>query len=79
MPSSLAQCGEALRPEIMRVFAVNFCVYDVCKVWRQMQREGFDVARCTIKRLMRDTGTRAPIAVLRAQGGGARSGTFRTH
>jgi putative transposase len=32
----------------MRVFAENFSVYGVRKVWRQMQREGFDVARCTV-------------------------------
>lgn len=27
--------------------------YGVRKVWRQLQREGFDVARCTVARLMR--------------------------
>ena len=26
------------------------------KVWRQLQREGFDVARCTVARLMRAMG-----------------------
>ena len=26
------------------------------KVWRQLQREGFDVARCTVARLMRQMG-----------------------
>jgi len=35
------------------VFEENFRVYGVRKVWRQMQREGFDVARCTVARLMR--------------------------
>ena len=43
----------ALKPEIARVFADNFGVYGVRKVWRQMQREEFDVARCTVARLMR--------------------------
>ena len=43
----------ALKPEMARVFADNFGVYGVRKVWRQMQREGFDVARCTVARLMR--------------------------
>ena len=42
----------ALKPEITRVFADNFGVYGVRKVWRQMKREGFDVARCTVARLM---------------------------
>ena len=31
-------------------------VYGVRKVWRQLQREGFDVARCTVARLMRAMG-----------------------
>ena len=43
----------ALKPEMARVFADNFGVYGVRKVWRQMQREEFDVARCTVARLMR--------------------------
>ena len=45
-----------LRPEIRRVFNDNHEVYGAEKVWRQMQREGFDVARCTIERLMKDQG-----------------------
>jgi len=28
----------------------------VRKVWHQMRREGFDVARCTVARLMNDRG-----------------------
>jgi putative transposase len=39
-----------------RVFAENFEVYGVRKVWRQLRREGFDVARCTVERLMRADG-----------------------
>ena len=46
----------ALTPEIARVFAENFEVYGVRKVWRQLQRESFDVARCTVGRLMRGMG-----------------------
>ena len=38
------------------MFDENFRVYGVRKVWRQLQREGFDVARCTVARLMRDMG-----------------------
>jgi len=37
----------ALRPEIRRVFEENWRVYGVRKVWRQLGREGFDVARWT--------------------------------
>jgi putative transposase len=46
----------ALSREIRRVFAANFGVYGVRKVWRQMQREGIAVARCTVARLMRQMG-----------------------
>ena len=54
--SARAQSDLALKPEILRVFAENFGVYGVRKVWRQMQREGFAVARSTVARLMRDLG-----------------------
>jgi putative transposase len=46
----------ALRAEIRRVFDENFQVYGVRKVWRQLVREGEDVARCTVARLMRAMG-----------------------
>lgn len=52
--SARAQRDQALKPEVARVFAENFGVYGVRKVWRQMMREGFPVARCTIERLMRE-------------------------
>jgi putative transposase len=46
----------ALQPEIVRVFKANYEVYGVKKVWHQMVRERFDVARCTVARLMRGMG-----------------------
>src|SRR5262245_18854222 len=42
-----------LSVEIKRVFDANFQVYGVRKVWRQLKREGYDVARCTVARLMK--------------------------
>ena len=42
-----------LSVEIKRVFNENFQVYGVRKVWRQLLREGYDVARCTVARLMK--------------------------
>ncbi|RZF58273.1 IS3 family transposase [Sphingomonas populi] len=54
--SARARRDVALKPEIARVFAENFAVYGVRKVWRQMNREGFTIARCTVERLMRDMG-----------------------
>jgi transposase InsO family protein len=43
------------------VFGENFEVYGARKVWRQMLREGFDVARCTVERLMADLGLQGVI------------------
>jgi putative transposase len=46
-------CGE-----IRRVWEENFQVYGVRKVWRQLAREGIQVARCTVERLMKKLGLR---------------------
>jgi transposase InsO family protein len=54
--SARARHDVALKPEIARVFAENFAVYGVRKVWRQMIRKGVPVARCTVARLMREMG-----------------------
>lgn len=54
--SDRARRDQALRPEILRVFEENWRVYGVRKIWRQLQREGFDVARCTVARLMKSMG-----------------------
>jgi putative transposase len=59
--SDRAREDQRLKPEVMRVFAENFGVYGVRKVWRQMNREGFAVARCTVARLMRDLGLQGVI------------------
>ena len=47
---------EALTPEIRRIHEENFDVYGARKVWRQLRREDFVVARCTVERLMRSLG-----------------------
>jgi hypothetical protein len=49
--SARARRDGVLKTEIDRVFKDNFGVCGVRKVWRQMKREGFDVARCTVARL----------------------------
>ena len=59
--STRARKDLALKPEIIRVFKENFEVYGVRKVWRQMAREGVDIARCTVERLMREMGLRGVI------------------
>jgi transposase InsO family protein len=43
------------------VFAENFEVYGARKVWRQLQREGCEVARCTVERLMRAMGLQGAV------------------
>ena len=50
-----------LMPEVTRVFEENFQVYGVRKVWRQLRREGQEVARCTVGRLMRTMGLQGVI------------------
>ena len=59
--SARSRRDEGLKPEVMRVFEENFGVYGVRKVWRQMQREGLDIARCSVARLMRDLGLQGVI------------------
>ena len=54
--SARARRDQALKPEIVRVFAESFGVYGVRKVWRQMKREGHDIARCAVERLMCELG-----------------------
>jgi transposase InsO family protein len=57
-----------LEVHILRIWKENFCVYGVRKMWRQLKREGHDVARCTVARLMRKLGLE----------GAVRGRTFKT-
>ena len=52
---------QELCQEIRRVFEENFQVYGARKIWRQLKREGVDVARCTVERLMRAMGLKGAI------------------
>ncbi|WJW76176.1 IS3 family transposase [Thiohalobacter sp. IOR34] len=52
---------QALSDEVRRVWEENFQVYGARKVWRQLNREGFAVARCTVERLMRSQGLRGVV------------------
>ena len=47
-----------LLPEVQRVFDQNLQVYGADKVWKQLNRERIEVARCTVERLMRRQGLR---------------------
>jgi transposase InsO family protein len=59
--SERARRDDGLSREIERVWNQNHRVYGVRKVWEQLKREGFDVARCTVARLMRRMGLRGVI------------------
>ena len=59
--SARAKRDMVLKPEIARVFRENFEVYGIRKVWRQLQRESVNVARCTVERLMRSMGLQGVI------------------
>ena len=52
---------DALCQEIRRVWDENKQVYGVRKVWKQLRREGYGTARCTVERLMRRLGLRGVI------------------
>ena len=56
-----ARRDESLIPQIERVWQVNLQAYGADKVWKQMNREGVEVARCTVERLMRRLGLRGVI------------------
>jgi putative transposase len=48
---------EELKKEIMRVWKEKGRgVYGARKVWRELDREGIDVARCTVERLLSELG-----------------------
>jgi len=47
---------EVLAVQVQRVWREHRTVYGVRKVWKQLGREGYAVARCTVARLMRRLG-----------------------
>jgi putative transposase len=76
--SARRQRDEFLKVEIQRIYDENQQVYGVRKVWVQANREGIKVAKCTVRRLMRDLGLRgatrgrAFTVTTRSDPGGAR-------
>jgi putative transposase len=54
--SARAQRDEVLKVEIRRVWDANLAVYGAEKVYKQLNREGIRVARCTVERLMGELG-----------------------
>ena len=56
LPSKRALRDDELTIEIARVHAENYGVYGPRKVWLALNREGIEVARCTVERLMKVLG-----------------------
>jgi transposase InsO family protein len=54
--SDRAKRDERLNVEIKRVWEDNFRVYGARKVWLQLNRDGIEIARCTVARLMKVLG-----------------------
>ena len=52
LQSRRAKRDAELMPVIKQVWTVNFRVYGARKVWRELCRQGYEVARCTVERLM---------------------------
>ena len=60
-PTARQQRDEQLAVQISRVHRGNFSVYGARKVWLQLNREGIEVARCNVERLMRRDGLRGAV------------------
>ncbi|MBE1470784.1 putative transposase [Kibdelosporangium phytohabitans] len=56
--SARAASDRVLAEKIERVHEANYSVYGARKVWAELNRQGVDVARCTVERLMRESGLR---------------------
>ena len=56
--SARAVRDEQVSEQITQVWQDNLEVYGARKVWHEMNRQGHQVARCTVERLMRRAGLR---------------------
>ncbi|MFI5635760.1 IS3 family transposase [Streptomyces sp. NPDC051664] len=55
-PSARTVRDAELRELIRQVHTTNYRVYGARKIWRELNRQGHAVARCTVERLMRELG-----------------------
>ncbi|WP_329611629.1 IS3 family transposase [Kitasatospora herbaricolor] len=55
-PSARTVRDEELKELIREVHEANYRVYGARKIWRELGRQGRQVARCTVERLMRELG-----------------------
>ncbi|MHB9860224.1 IS3 family transposase [Streptomyces sp. YIM S03343] len=55
-PSARTVRDGELKELIQHVYDTNYRVYGARKIWRELNRQGRAVARCTVERLMRELG-----------------------
>ncbi|MFD7163693.1 IS3 family transposase [Streptomyces violascens] len=56
---------EELKERIQEVLTSNYRVYGARKIWRELNRQGHAVARCTVERLMRELGITGAVRAAR--------------
>ena len=56
LASDRAKSDQANRKNILDTWEDNHSVYGVKKVWHAVRRQGKDIARCTVERLMKQMG-----------------------
>ncbi len=56
--SARAVSDRVLAGKIEQVHEDNYSVYGARKVWAELNRQSVEVARCTVERLMRESGLR---------------------
>lgn len=59
--SARSRTDAALRIEIARLWEENRQLYGARKIWHALRREGHDVARCTVERLMKTMGIKGVV------------------
>ncbi|WP_432106172.1 IS3 family transposase [Streptomyces sp. bgisy091] len=55
-PAARTVRDAVLKTLIKEAYDANYRVYGARKIWRHLNRQGHDVARCTVERLMREIG-----------------------
>ncbi|WP_325063669.1 IS3 family transposase [Streptomyces marianii] len=60
-PSARSVRDEELKDRIRDVYTSNYRVYGARKIWRELNRQGHAVARCTVERLMRELGIQGAV------------------
>ncbi|MFJ5680766.1 IS3 family transposase [Streptomyces sp. NPDC093097] len=60
-PSARSLRDAELKERIQDVYTSNYRVYGARKIWRELNRQGNAVARCTVERLMRELGIQGAV------------------